>query len=137
MSPTLALFMAAFVLALIATIIHFMMVVQAFKTSVGWGVASLLVPAVSLVFLLTRYSGKGKAPLAGVMLLSVIGAGVCGSVASYQTAQAAIGSAQAVQEGMEEFEKATQELDGLEDLQLDDLQLGAPTDKKKDDAGAR
>lgn len=137
MSATLVLFIAAFALALVATIIHFVMVVHGFKTSTGWGLACLLVPAVSLVFAFAKYSGKGKPVLAGLLLVGAIGSGVLGSIASYQTAQAAVGSAEAVAEGLEEFEKATQELDGLEDLQLDDLQLDAPKGEKKTDAGSK
>jgi hypothetical protein len=48
-------------------------VVQAFKTHVGWGIASLLIPLVSLIFALTHLN-VAKKPL----LVSVVGWVLCG-----------------------------------------------------------
>ena len=61
----------------------------------------------------------GRRIAAFVFLLTIVGGGVCAGVASYQTAQAAIGSAEAAAQGMKEAEIQIQDLENLEDLQLD------------------
>jgi len=139
MSATLILLVVAATCCLVALVVHAVMVVHGFKTSVGWGLACLLVPLASLVFAFTRFSAKGKPVWAGLFLVTLVGGAVCGGIASYQTAQAAIGGEETMKAGMEEFEKATEALDGLEDLQLGDLGLDTPAKagRPAPDAGER
>ena len=119
MSTTLILFMLAVVSWYIATSLHIVMLVHGFKTSTRWGFICLLVPLGSLVFAFKRFGGGGRRIAAFAFLLAIVSGVVCAGTASYQTAQAAVGSAEAAAQGMKEFELQIQDLENLEDLQLD------------------
>ena len=119
MSTTLILFVLSAFCWFVATVLHIVMLVHGFKTSTKWGLICLLVPFGSLVFAFKQFGGGGRRIAAFAFLLAIIGGGVCAGVASYQTAQAAIGSAEAGAQGMKEAESQIQDLENLEDLQLD------------------
>ena len=119
MSMTLILFVAAALLILVATVFHIIMLVNGFKTSAGWGLVCLLVPFGSLVFAFTKFGGGRRKVMAAIFLLAFLGGFGCAGVASYQTAVASIGSAQAMAEGMKEAEQQIQDLEQIEDIQLD------------------
>ncbi len=119
MSITLILFLLSVVCWFFATVLHLVMLVHGFKTSTKWGLICLLVPLGSLVFAFKRFGVGGRRIAAFVFLLAIVSGGVCAGVASYQTAQAAIGSEEAAAQGMKEAEIQIQKLENLEDLQLD------------------
>ncbi len=66
---------------IVALIGGIMVLIEAFKESVGWGLGSLLVPVVSLVFVVLHWSVAKKGfllYLAGIGLI-VVGA-ICGAM---------------------------------------------------------
>ena len=121
MSTTFILFVIAAICAIVWTILHVVMIVQGFKTSVGWGLVALLVPLGSLVFAFAKSGRKG---LAAIFLVSFLGAAACGGVASWQTMKAyydpaAIKAAEdANKKGMQEFDKQIQDLDKVDNIDL-------------------
>jgi FtsH-binding integral membrane protein len=119
MSITLILFIVSVVCWLVATVLHIVMLVHGFKTSTKWGLICLLVPFGSLVFAFKRFGGGGRRIAAFVFLAAMVAGGICAGVASYQTAQAAVGSAEAAAVGMKEAELQIQDIENMEDLQLD------------------
>jgi len=118
MSITAILFVVAIAFSLVATVLHVALVIKGFKVSVGWGLVSLLVPFGSLIFAFTKLESPQKMIWATALLLASFIAGICWTVASYQTAQAAIGAAEAATKGMSEAAKEINDLEGLDDLQL-------------------
>jgi hypothetical protein len=122
MSATFFLFLFGGVLGLFALAFHIAMIVQGFKTSVGWGLACLLavlpIPA-SLVFALTMFGGGKRRVWAAIYLVALLGCCSLTALAAYQTAQAAVGAEEAAAEGMQEAEQQIEDLSQVEDIQLD------------------
>jgi uncharacterized membrane protein len=115
MSGTGILLVAAVVLGIAWVVLHAVMVVQGFKTSIGWGLVALLVPLGSLAF---AFAKSGRKALAAAFLVSFLGWVVCGGIVSYLTAQAALEAVDAGRKGMDEFDKQTQDLDNLDNIDL-------------------
>jgi hypothetical protein len=115
MSTTGVLLVIALILGIVWAILHIVMIVHGFKTSAGWGLVALLVPLGSLVFAFAKSGRKG---LAGIFLVSFIGAAACGGVASYLTAKAVAEAAGAGEKGMQEFDKQIQDLDKVDNIDL-------------------
>lgn len=116
---------AAALLAAVWLVLHFVMVVQGFKTSAGWGLAALLVPFGSLAFAFAR---SGRRALAWALLAAFLGATACGAAGGWQLARAlsleavppgALQDAdEAGKKGMDEFDEQVQDLGNLEDIKL-------------------
>jgi len=119
MSITLILFILSVFCWFTATVLHIVMLVHGFKTSMKWGLICLLVPLGSPIFAFKRFGGGGRRIAAFVFLAAIVAGGICAGVASYQTMQAERGSEEAAAQGMKEAELQIQDLENLEDLQLD------------------
>ncbi|MBW2276784.1 MAG: hypothetical protein JRF63_04785 [Deltaproteobacteria bacterium] len=120
MSATFFLFLAGWILGLLAFGFHVAMIVQGFKTSVRWGLICLLLFFLgSVVFAFAKFGGGKRRVLAVVYLICFLGFSVLNGVAAYQTAQAAAGAEEAAAEGMQEAEKQIDDLSKVEDIQLD------------------
>jgi len=120
MSATFFLFLAGGILGLFALAFHIAMIVQGFKTSVGWGLVCLFLGGLgSLVFAFAKWGGGKRRVWAVIYLVAILGCGALGSVAAYQTAQAAAGAEEAAAEGMQEAEQQIEDLSQVEDIQLD------------------
>lgn len=115
MSTTGILLVIAVILAIVWFILHIVMIVQGFKTSVGWGLVALFVPLGSLAFAFAKSGRKG---LAVIFLVSFLGAAACGGVASYLTAKAVAEAAGAGKKGMQEFDEQIQDLDKVDNIDL-------------------
>ncbi len=116
MSVTLILFVAAAVLSIVAMVLHVVMIVQGFKTSVSWGLVGLFVPLGSLIF---GFARSGRPVMAGVLFVAIAGSGTCWGVASHKQAQALIGADETAAQGMQELENQINSPENLDDLQLD------------------
>ncbi|HUT76717.1 MAG TPA: hypothetical protein VM285_03465 [Polyangia bacterium] len=116
MSAIFYLFLAGALCGLAALALHVAMIVLGFRTAAKWGLIGLFVPAGSLVFAFAR---SGRRGLAAVFLLAVLGCGVMAGIASHLTAQAAIGATETAAEGLKEFDRQTDELSKVENLDLD------------------
>jgi len=120
MSATFFLFLAGGILGLFCAAFHIAMIVQGFKTSVGWGLVCLLLGSIgSLVFAFARFGVGSRRVWAVIYLIAILGCSALVSVAAYQTAQAAAGAEQAAAEGMHEAEQQIDDLSKVEDIQLD------------------
>jgi len=120
MSSSFFMFAVGGALALVALALHVAMIVHGFKTSVGWGLACLLLgPVAGLVFAFSRFEARGRLAWASVFLIAFLGAASLLSAAAYRTARAVEGSAEAAASGMEELERQIEDLDELENLDLD------------------
>ncbi len=90
-----------------------------------WGCESFIATCASRRNALTALGffakwGGGKRKIwAVIYLVAILGCGALGSVAAYQTAQAAAGAEAAAAEGMQEAEKQIDDLSQVEDIQLD------------------
>ena len=115
MSTTGILLVIAVILGIVWTVLHVVMIVQGFKTSVGWGLFALFVPFGSLVF---AFAKSGRMGLAAIFLVSFLGAAACGGVASYLTAKAVAEAAGVGEKGMQEFDKQIQDLDKVDNIDL-------------------
>ena len=117
MSLTFFLFLFGGLLGLAALVIHFVLLVQGFKTSVGWGLIVLLLGALGgLIFAFGKW---GRRVWAVIYLVALLGSGALIGVAAYQTAQAAIGAAETTAEGMKEAEAQIEDLSNMDNIQLD------------------
>jgi hypothetical protein len=74
----------------------------------------------TLIFAFTGFASKKRAVFGLVFALALVVSGVCWGVASYQTVQAAVGSAEAAAQGMKEVEDR---IDQLQDVNNEDMQL--------------
>ena len=115
MSMTGILLVAAAVFGIIWFVLHVVMIVLGFRTSVGWGLVALFVPLGSLAF---AFAKSGRKALAALLLLSLVGAVACGGVTCYLTAKAIAEAAGAGEQGMQEFDKQIQDLGNLDDIKL-------------------
>ena len=115
MSLTGILLVAAVVLAAVWLVLHVVMIVLGFRTSVGWGLVALFVPLGCLIF---AFAKSGRRALAAILLLTLVGAAACAGAASYLTAKAVAAAASASQQGMQEFDKQIQDLENLDDIKL-------------------
>jgi hypothetical protein len=105
-------------------VLHVVMIVHGFKTSLGWGLVALFIPFGSLAF---AFAKSGRKVLAGVFLVALLGWIACGACASYQLSSALSAqvdpavkkaSEEAGKKGMDEFDKQIQDLENLEDIKL-------------------
>jgi fructose-specific phosphotransferase system IIC component len=115
MSTTGVLLVIAVIFGIVWIILHVVIIVQGFKTSVGWGLIALFVPLGSHVFAFSRSGRKG---LAVIFLVALLGAAACGSVASYLTAKAVAAAVGASVKGMQEFDEQIQDLDKVDNIDL-------------------
>jgi len=117
MSLTFFLFLFGGLCGLAAVVIHIVLLVQGFKTSVGWGLLVLLLGGLGgLIFAFGNWGRRGWAV---VYLVAWIGCATLMGVAAYQTAQAAIGAAETTAAGMQEAEAQIEDLSNVENIQLD------------------
>ena len=117
MSLTFFLFLFGGLLGLATLVIHIVLLVQGFKTSVGWGVLVLLLGAVGgLIFAFGKWGRRGWAV---VYLIALLGCSALLGVAAYQTAMAAVGAAETTAAGMQEAEAQIEDLSNVENIQLD------------------
>ncbi|MFO8072975.1 MAG: hypothetical protein R6V85_13965 [Polyangia bacterium] len=116
----LGLLAVGVLLGLFALVMHVVMIVQGFKTSSRWGALCLLVPMASLVFAFARFGRRGWAV---AFLVAAIGTPAIFGAAGYryfeQTRRAEAAAEKTAGAGFEDFEKQTEDLSNLEDLQLD------------------
>jgi hypothetical protein len=120
MSATFFLFLFGGILGLFALAFHIAMIVQGFKTSVGWGLVCLLLGGLgSLIFSFAKFGGGKRRVWAVIYLVAVLGCAALFGIAAYQTAQAAIGAEEHAAEGMQEVEQQIEDLSQVEDIQLD------------------
>ena len=121
----LILGIAALLLCAVWVVLHIVMVVQGFKVSSKWGLASLLLPFGSLVF---AFAKSGRRALAAVFLVSFLGGVTClgffgneaRNIFGPQEADPATVKAaeDANKKGMDEFDKQIEDLQNLEDIKL-------------------
>ena len=106
-------------------VLHVVMIVQGFKTSLRWGLVALFIPFGSLVF---AFAKSGRKVLAGIFLVALLGWIACGACASCQLSSALSSQAddpaakkaaeEAGQKGMDEFDKQIQDLDKVDNIDL-------------------
>lgn len=117
MSLTFFLFLFGGLLGLATLVVHFVLLVQGFKTSVGWGLIVLLLGALGgLIFAFGKWGRRGWAV---IYLVALLGSGALLGVAAYQTALAAAGAAETTAAGMQEAEEQIEDLSNVENIQLD------------------
>ncbi len=116
MSAIFYLFLAGALMGLVALALHVAMIVLGFRSSAGWGLVALLVPAGSLVFAFAR---SGRRKLAAVFLIAILACGALSGIAAHLTALAAIGAAETTAEGLREFDQQTQDLSNVDSIELD------------------